>query len=61
MDVCLAEARSRGGDVVWLGVWEKNDRAIQFYQRKGFTVAGITTFQLGADLQHDLLMQRKLE
>ena len=33
MTACLAEARQRGCDSVWLGVWEKNPRAINFYKK----------------------------
>ncbi len=52
---------SGGGDVLWLGVWEHNQRAIAFYHRWGFAIVGTHTFQLGADLQTDFLMQRSLE
>jgi len=60
MQACLTEARGRGYDVIWLGVWEKNERAIAFYQKWGFTKAGTHTFLLGKDLQHDWVMQQSL-
>jgi ribosomal protein S18 acetylase RimI-like enzyme len=47
--------------MIWLDVWERNARAIAFYQKWGFAVVGTQTFQLGSDLQNDLLMQRAVE
>ena len=46
-------------DVVWLDVWEKNLRAIEFYRRWGFVEVGTQGFVLGSDVQHDLLMQKR--
>jgi GNAT superfamily N-acetyltransferase len=58
MDRVLAESEATGGDVLWLGVWERNPRAIAFYLRKGFQRVGEHHFQLGDDLQLDWLMAR---
>jgi GNAT superfamily N-acetyltransferase len=58
---CLQEARAVGCDVAWLGVWERNLRAITFYTKWGFVEVGRQTFQLGDDLQQDLLMARSVE
>jgi len=58
--VCLQEARTAGCDVIWLGVWERNIRAIEFYRNWGFVEVGEQPFQLGNDLQQDLLMARPL-
>ncbi len=58
---CLEEAHAAGCDVVWLGVWERNPRAINFYTRWGFTEVGDHIFQLGDDPQRDLLMVRPTE
>ena len=56
MRACLAEARAGGHDVVWLGVWEHNPRAIAFYRRWGFSRVGAHTFRLGSDEQIDWIM-----
>lgn len=48
------------GDAIWLSVWEHNGRALSFYSRYGFEVVGERGFQLGSDLQRDLLMARPL-
>jgi ribosomal protein S18 acetylase RimI-like enzyme len=60
MEACLTEARREGCGAVWLGVWERNARAIAFYRKAGFTEVGIQVFQLGEDLQRDLIMVRPL-
>lgn len=59
-DHALALARSRQARFVWLGVWEKNDRAIRFYERNGFVPFGTHVFMLGDDAQTDMLMKRSL-
>ncbi len=60
MQTCLREAEQAGCDVVWLDVWERNPRAIAFYLRWGFAQVGTQGFQLGNDLQRDLLMAKAL-
>ena len=58
MSACLGEMEARGSDVVWLGVWERNPRAIAFYRKSGFVDAGEIAFPLGRDLQRDIVMFR---
>ncbi|WP_066835619.1 GNAT family N-acetyltransferase [Rufibacter ruber] len=58
MKMSLKRAQEHGHDVVWLTVWESNDRAIRFYQKYGFQEAGELEFVLGEDVQRDLYMQR---
>ncbi len=53
----LGRATVSGADVVWLGVWEHNPRAIAFYRKWGFVVVGEHVFMMGDDPQRDLLMQ----
>ena len=36
MSACLTESQAVQADVVWLGVWEHNPRAIAFYKKFGF-------------------------
>jgi GNAT superfamily N-acetyltransferase len=57
---CVEEARARGHDVLWLGVWERNARALAFYARWGFTEVGEMTFVLGEDPQRDLVLALRL-
>jgi len=58
MRAALAEAANAGCDVVWLGVWERNPRAIAFYRKWVFEAVGAQTFLLGSDLQRDVVMAR---
>jgi ribosomal protein S18 acetylase RimI-like enzyme len=46
--------------LIWLGVWEHNNKAISFYQKNGFEAFGQKVFMLGEDHQNDLLMRLKL-
>jgi len=48
-------------EIVWLGVWEKNNRAISFYKKWGFEKFGEHSFTLGDDIQNDWLMKKELE
>lgn len=61
MEKSLAIARETGKKIVWLGVWEKNERAIDFYAKWGFRRFGEHDFLLGNDLQTDWLMMKELE
>jgi malate dehydrogenase (oxaloacetate-decarboxylating)(NADP+) len=57
-------ARELGGQYLYLGVWEKNARAIAFYERQGFHQVGDVPFKLGDEAQRDLILQmpvRRLE
>ena len=60
MDASLAEAKEREYEVIWLGVWEHNERAYRFYQKFGFEKVGEHVFMLGADRQIDWILTRKL-
>ncbi len=53
-------ARSKSRGVLWLGVWEKNPRAIAFYEKCGFAKVGRAVFVLGSDRQNDFVMSRRL-
>lgn len=55
---CLAEASAGGHDTMWLGVWERNVRAIAFYERWGFRTVGEMVFDFAGHAQRDLVMQR---
>lgn len=60
MAACEAEAHRRGARTLWLGVWEKNPRAIRFYEKCGFRDVGSHVFVLGSDAQTDRLMARPI-
>ncbi|HAT81263.1 MAG TPA: GNAT family N-acetyltransferase [Flavobacterium sp.] len=46
-----------GVDSIWLGVWEKNFKAIQFYSNNDFVEFDKHDFNMGNELQTDLLME----
>ncbi|SNR45843.1 MULTISPECIES: GNAT family N-acetyltransferase [Hymenobacter] len=56
----IEEARQQGSRAVVLGVWEKNQHALAFYQRFGFKIIGEHTFMLGEDKQNDLILRKGL-
>jgi diamine N-acetyltransferase len=60
MEKSFEVARKKDKEVVWLGVWEHNQRAIQFYRRFGFEKFGEHIFMLGNDKQNDWLMKKRL-
>ncbi len=60
MRACLDMARNAGHETLWLGVWERNARAQAFYRKWEFRAVGEHIFQLGADAQRDILMERAL-
>jgi ribosomal protein S18 acetylase RimI-like enzyme len=49
-----------GVDTIWLGVWEKNHKAIQFYNNNDFIEFDKHSFSLGNDIQTDLLMELRI-
>lgn len=53
-------AKQRNADYIWLGVWEENPGAINFYKKNGFIEFDKHTFKLGNDEQTDIMMKLKL-
>lgn len=54
----IAKEKNKQG--VWLGVWEKNEKAIRFYNGMGFVQHGAHSFCLGDEEQTDLIMIKSL-
>jgi ribosomal protein S18 acetylase RimI-like enzyme len=46
---------------VWLGVWEENQKAINFYRKNGFEEFDKHIFYLGDDAQTDIMMKLELK
>ncbi len=53
MEHALEAARDLGGRHAWLGVWERNPRAMAFYRKAGFVEIGSTYYMVGSDRQTD--------
>ena len=60
MRQCVFIAKELKKEIIWLGVWEKNPRAIAFYTKWGFEKFSEQDFLLGDDLQKDSLLMKKL-
>lgn len=60
MAACVEEARRGGARTLFLGVWERNPRALRFYAAQQFTVVGQKIFQVGSDPQQDLVLARTI-
>ncbi len=54
-------AQERGLDYIWLGVWEKNARALRFYEKNGFEPFDRHIFKLGDDEQTDIMVKKVLK
>ena len=59
MSCVISFAQAQQKNAVWLGVWEHNQRAIDFYRSFGFTKFGEHDFLLGDDVQRDWLMVKQ--
>ena len=57
---CIETANELNRKIIWLGVWEDNKRAIDFYIKWGFKKFGQHDFVLGTDVQTDWLMMKYL-
>ncbi len=53
-------SRSKSYDYIWLGVWQKNNRAIDFYLKIGFEIFGTKKFFVGEEENDDYVMRLKL-
>lgn len=53
-------ARLKNLDYVWLGVWEENTRAINFYEKNGFVEFDKHIFKLVNAEQTDIMMKLNL-
>ncbi len=53
-------AKEQNKEKIWLGVWEKNERAITFYQKSGFVRTGAHSFYMGEEEQIDFIMTKTL-
>lgn len=57
----LCIAKEKNVNYVWLGVWESNQKAINFYKKNGFFEFDKHIFRLGNDEQTDIMMKLQLK
>lgn len=55
MEFCLRKAQDLGQKRIWLGVWENNLRAQNFYKKWGFKEIDEHPFVTGTEVQRDLI------
>jgi diamine N-acetyltransferase len=60
MQKAIEHSREMGFEWLWLGVWEHNVKAQEFYKKVGFVHFSNHTFWMGPDPQNDWLMKLKL-
>jgi ribosomal protein S18 acetylase RimI-like enzyme len=60
MQKCIDTAMEKDRKTIWLGVWEQNLSAINFYTKGGFIKFGTHIFMVGDDPQTDWLMKKQL-
>lgn len=60
-DKAIQIARRKNIDYVWLGVWEENSRAMNFYKKNDFVEFDKHIFQFGNEEQTDLMMKLELK
>jgi ribosomal protein S18 acetylase RimI-like enzyme len=61
LDYAMEIARKNNVDWIWLGVWEHNQRAINFYLKNGFVQFDQHIFKVGDDDQTDILMKLEVD
>ena len=54
------DAHRMGARTLWLGVWERNERAKAFYRKCGFIDVGAHVYMVGTDAQSDRIMVREI-
>lgn len=59
-DKALEIAKNKNLKYVWLGVWEENHRAVQFYKKNGFVEFDQHIFLFGDEEQTDIMMKKEL-
>lgn len=57
---CLKSAQQKGFQALWLGVWEENKRAQNFYEKFGFRQVGNLTFPYGDTVGINLVLETEL-
>lgn len=60
LDKALQMGRERNAAYIWLGVWEKNIKAISFYSKNGFIAFSSHIFRFGDEDQTDIMMKLEL-
>lgn len=60
MNKAINIAKQKNKKYIWLGVWEKNIKAINFYENHNFHKTGKHSFFVGDDKQTDYIMKKEI-
>jgi len=60
MNKAIEGAIEQNKKSIWLGVWEKNENAIAFYEKNGFIQTAAHSFFMGDEEQTDIIMTKVL-
>lgn len=60
MNKSIEIAKEWNKNKIWLGVWEKNENAIQFYKKMGFVQVDSHSFYMGDEEQTDFIMTKTI-
>ncbi|KAI8890845.1 acyl-CoA N-acyltransferase [Backusella circina FSU 941] len=56
MEHAVQKSKKLGKKTMWVGVWELNPKAIQFYEKHGFRTVGSHIFKVGEQEDTDFIM-----
>ena len=57
LNYAIEKAKELQKTSAWLGVWEENINALNFYKKKNFVCFSEHVFELGGEKQRDILMK----
>jgi len=60
IEFSIERAKQQQKVYLWLGVWEGNTSAIQFYSKMGFDKFGEHGFNMGGEIQTDFLLKKTI-
>lgn len=60
IQLAIDKAREYNKSKIWLGVWENNLSAIDFYKKQGFEITGHHDFINGNVIDMDLIMEKEI-
>lgn len=60
INLAIEKAQKLNKTKIWLGVWEHNHQALNFYKKHGFEVTGQHEFHTGNVIDIDLIMERSV-
>lgn len=59
-DFAIKKARELYKTKIWLGVWEFNEKALNFYKKQGLCITGSHEFHTGNVVDKDLIMEKNI-